>query len=201
MLPGVFQPTLFTRRSPLHASIFIRPAHPKTEIRPTPEAIRKILEAGWQGQLKIHGHRAQIHIPADPEEEILAYNRHGQLHKKKIPETFLSELRRLFAPAQQWNVIDAEWMKNEDKLYVFDFLKQEGELLHRLNFMARWKLLPRAYLSPVFQTLGVLTTLDQCLQALKRPEPFIEGLVFKSSAQGFEDSSIIRCRRPQIKLT
>jgi ATP-dependent DNA ligase len=179
----------------LKPSLFIRPIHPKTEIRPTPEAIRKVLAAGWVGQLKIHGHRAQIHIPADPKEEILAYNRQGQLHKKEIPSSIQTELRRVFAPASAWNVIDSEWLKPEDKIYVFDFLKKEGESLHRLNFQDRWKLLPRAYLSPHLQTLPVLTTLAQCLEALGRPEETIEGLVFKSPSPGFEDSSIVRCRR------
>src|SRR4051794_23892636 len=105
MLPGVFQPTLFSRQCTLRSSLFIRPIHPKTEIRPTPESIRKIIDAGWLGQLKIHGHRAQIHIPADPHEEVLAYNRQGQLHKKEIPALLLSEIRRLFSPTAQWNVI------------------------------------------------------------------------------------------------
>jgi ATP-dependent DNA ligase len=195
MIPGIFQPTILSRQSPLHSSLFIRPIHPKTEIRPTADAIRKILDAGWQGQLKIHGHRAQIHISADPEENILAYNRQGHLHKKEIPPLLAAELRRLFTPSQQWNVIDAEWIKTEDKIYVFDFLKLDGELLHRLNFASRWKLLPRAYISPAIQTLGILTYLDQCLEALQRPEAWIEGLVFKSPSPGFEDSSIIRCRR------
>jgi ATP-dependent DNA ligase len=195
MFPGIFQPTLFSRRNPLRSSLFIRPIHPKTEIRPTSAAISKILEAGWVGQLKIHGHRAQIHIPANPEQEILAYNRQGQLHKKEIPALMVSELRRLFSPAIHWNVIDAEWIKSNDKLYVFDFLKLDGEQLHRLGFLARWKYLPRSYISPVIQTLGILTDLDQCLEGLQNKSEMVEGLVFKSPSPGFEDSSIIRCRR------
>jgi hypothetical protein len=195
MLPGVFQPTILTKRAKLRSSPFIRPMHPKTEIRPSPEAIGKILSAGWVGQLKIHGHRTQIHIPADSKQKVLAFNRHGQLHKKIIPPPLLSELRRIFAPESHWNVIDAEWIKTEDKLYVFDFIKQEGQLLHRYHFLERWKKLPRAFISPSIQILGIFTTLNQCLDALHRSEKTIEGLVFKSSSPGFADSSIIRCRK------
>jgi len=185
----------FSRKVELRPSVFMRPMHPKTEIRPTPEAIERVLAAGWVGQLKIHGHRAQIHISSDSEDEILAYNRQGQLHKKALPEGMVSELRRLFTPSQGWNVIDAEWIKTDDRVYVFDFLKKEGKSQVRLNFQARWQLLPRAYLSPIFQTLPILTDLSQCLKALARPEAYIEGLVFKSPSPGFEDTSIIRCRR------
>ena len=195
MIPGIHQETLFTRQTNLKPSLFIRPIHPKTEIRPTAEAMSKILKAGWVAQLKIHGHRAQIHIPPNPNEDLLAYNRQGQLHKKSIPDLLASEIRRIFAGNQHWNVIDAEWTKSDDKLYVFDLLKQEGLLLSRLNFTQRWKMLPRAFISPSIQKLPILTTLGQCLEALKDPRDFIEGLVFKSPSPGFEDSSIIRCRR------
>jgi ATP-dependent DNA ligase len=194
MTPGIFQETLFTRGYTLPPSLFMRPMHPKTEIRPTSEAIQKILAAGWVGQLKIHGHRAQIHIPVDRKEEILVYNRQGRIHKKTIPASVQSELRRIFTPKEHWNVIDAEWIKAEDKVYVFDFLKREGQALQRLNFMERWKQLPRAYLSPSIKTLGVLNTLAQCLKALESKEKYREGLVFKSPSPGFQDSSIIRCR-------
>lgn len=199
MLPGVFEETIFTRKAHLRPSLFMRPMHPKTEIKPTSEAIQKILDLGWVGQLKIHGHRAQIHISSDPNEEIIAYNRQGRTHKKVIPTLMVSELRRLFTPAQGWNVIDTEWLKDkpdmEDRIYVFDFLKKENQSLGRLNFQERWKMLPRAYLSPVMQTLPILGTLQQCLTALEKPDVYIEGLIFKSPSPGFEDTSIIRCRR------
>ena len=195
-------PNRFPRLRPdftMKPSLFIRPIHPKTEIRPTAEAIRRILDAGWVAQLKIDGHRAQIHISADPAEEILIYNRQGQIHKKPLPESLAMELRRIFQPAEQWTVIDAEWVKGTDRIYVFDCLKLAGKLLHRLNFLERWRQLPRAYISPFVQTLGIFTELDQCLEAMegpgKLPDDLIEGLVFKSASAGFEDSSIIRCRR------
>jgi ATP-dependent DNA ligase len=198
MLSGIFEDTLLSRKVHLRSSLFMRPMHPKTEIRPTAESIQKILDAGWVGQLKIHGHRAQIHIPSEESEEVFAYNRQGQLHKKVIPPVMLSELRRVFTPAHGWNVIDAEWIKSEEKLFIFDFLKKDGKSLGRLNFQDRWKMLPRAYLSPSMQTLPVLSSLAQCLNALAKPEAYIEGLVFKSSSPGFEDTSIIRCRRSPL---
>src|SRR4051794_7979581 len=133
MLPGIFEETILTRRVDLMPSLFLRPMHPKSEISPTAESIRKVLEAGWGGQLKIHGHRAQIHVSADVGEPILAYNRQGQLHKKAVSARMQSELRRLFAPEKGWTVVDGEWVKSEaaslsrtefdqEKLYVFDFL-------------------------------------------------------------------------------
>jgi ATP-dependent DNA ligase len=201
MLPGIFQETLFTRpsnrseQSSLDTPVFVRPIHPKTEIRPLPEAMSKFLAAGWVAQLKIHGHRAQIHISSDPKVAITVFNRHGQVHKKELPDGMVSELRRIFSPNIGWNIIDAEWIKTEDRLFVFDFLKQDGKLLRRLSFLERWKLLPRSYLSPHIQTLGVFTSLEECVTALKKTPEYIEGLVFKSSSPGFEDSSIIRCRR------
>src|SRR5207244_1233838 len=106
----------------------------------------------------------QIHIPADLSLRPCAFNRQGQFHKKELPEGIIAELRRLFPPAKEWNVIDAEWMKEDDKLYVFDFLKKDGELLSRLTYPERWALLPRDYISPHISTLGMFKTLDKCLE-------------------------------------
>ena len=192
---GIFEETILTRKVPLRSSLFLRPMHPKTEIRPRVDAIQRVLDAGWVGQLKIHGHRAQIHISADPQEPVTLYNRQGQVHKKDISPLMLSELRRVFGPTSGWNVLDGEWLKPEERIYVFDFIKQENLLLNRLNFQERWHKLPRAYLSPCLQTLPYLTTLAQCLEALALPSENIEGLVFKSLTPGFEDTSIIRCRK------
>jgi ATP-dependent DNA ligase len=192
---GAFENTLLTRKVQLRPSLFMRPIHPKTEIRPQREAIEKVLQANWVGQTKIHGHRAQLHIPTNPSVSIIAYNRQGQEHKKALTPLMISELRRLFAPQKGWNVIDSEWIKTEDKLFVFDFLKIEDIALNRLNFKERWQNLPRAYLSPCIQTLPIFETVEQCMATLAKPEAFIEGLVFKSPSPGFEDTSIIRCRR------
>src|ERR1041385_6212935 len=89
-LPGIFEDCIFSgRRRIVAASIYIRAMHPKTEISPTRAAVEKILKAGWAGQMKIHGHRAQIHISANPGEEPIAYNRRGEAHKKLLPQSMI----------------------------------------------------------------------------------------------------------------
>ncbi len=174
--------------------------HPKTEILPERAVVEKILRAGWVGQLKIHGHRAQIHLSADPEESSLAYNRQGKLHKKLLPEKILVELKRVFSLEEDWTVLDTEWIKPENKLYVFDILKMNGKALRRLSYLERYQLLPKDYISPHIQTLPLLSTVEKCMAALEREEDFIEGLVFKSPAsKGFSDSSIVRCRKRKTR--
>jgi ATP-dependent DNA ligase len=194
-LPGIFEQTIFSppRRS-VARSVYIKAMHPKTEIQPTRAAIEKILKAGWVGQMKIHGHRAQIHLSQD--EEPIAYNRMGKPHKKLLPKEIVAELLRIVDPQDDWTVVDAEWLKPENKLYLFDVLKKDGKSLRALTYGERWKLLPRAYLSPYIQTLPLLTTVEKCLEVIAKPDEHIEGLVFKSmKTKGFEDTSIIRCRK------
>jgi ATP-dependent DNA ligase len=198
-LPGIFEPTIFSPKVFLMASRFIRAPHPKSEIRPQAAAIQKVLDAGWVGQLKIHGHRVQLHIPADPDGEILAYTRQGSSHKKLLSVSITRELRRLLTPKEDWNVIEGEWLKPKDKIYLFDFLKQDGSLLNRLSYQERYKLLPRAYISPHVQTLPLVTSLEKCLEILEGDEEDVEGLVFKSSSPGFADTSIVRCRKTQSR--
>jgi hypothetical protein len=177
-------------------SPYIPAMHPKTEILPDPAAIRKILDAGWVGQLKVHGHRVQLHIPSDPKEALIAYNRQGKRHAKELSAPIISELLRLFRPKKGWNVIDAEWLKPEERIFIFDFLKLEGEMLWLRTYPERWNLLPRAFLSPHLVVLPLLRDLASCLKVLQTPSPHSEGLVFKSSTSvGFSDSSIVRCRR------
>ena len=177
-------------------SVFIKSMHPKTEISPSRVAIEKILNAGWVGQMKIHGHRAQIHLPSDLKKEPIAYNRQGRPHKKLLPDEIIAELQRLFKVKNGWTVIDAEWIKPENKLYIFDILKQDGKILRALTYTERWKLLPRLYISRHLQTLPLLTSVEKCMEVLAREEESIEGLVFKAAgSKGFEDTSIVRCRK------
>lgn len=196
LLPLVRDAAFFARRDVTSPSPFIRAPHPKTGIRPLPDTMRRILEAGWVAQLKIHGHRAQVHVPADPKKPIHVLNRQGQSHRKKMSEAMTKEVRRLFQPEEGWNVVDAEWLKDEEKLFVFDFLKKEGEILRRLTYPQRYALLPRLYLSPCVATLPLIRDLAGCLKALETEQDHIEGLVFKSlTTPGFADTSIIRCRK------
>lgn len=176
------------------SSHFIKAMHPKTEISPSRPAIEKILKMGWVGQMKIHGHRAQIHLSLSGEP--LAYNRQGKLHAKLLTKEIVKELRRIFDLTTEWTVIDAEWLKPENKLYIFDILKKDGKPLRALTYEERYKLLPRDYISPHVQTLPLITNLDKCMDVLARPEEYIEGLVFKSmTTKGFSDTSIVRCRK------
>ncbi|WP_141733543.1 hypothetical protein [Oligoflexus tunisiensis] len=174
----------------------IRPIHPKTEIAPTRDAIQRILERGWWGQVKIHGHRAQIHIPSQDRDEIVVFNRQGQPHRKVLPQDVSSEVLRIFRPQSGWNVIDAEWLKSEDRLFVFDFLKREDQVLDAATYGERYELLPRVYKSQKIMTLAPLKSLDACLAVLADPTPHVEGLIFRSPAtRGFIDSGIVRCRK------
>lgn len=193
---SIFAETIFTRRTCLPPSPYIKAMHPKTEILPHPTAIARILKNGWIAQTKIHGHRAQIHLAADPKEPLIAYTRQGKKHKLSLSPSLTKELSRLFRPQKGWNVVDAEWLKPEKKIFVFDFLKHEGKTLRGLTFPERWELLPRDFISPHIRVLPLLRDLESCLEVLQSENTSVEGLVFKSTAStGFSDSSIVRCRK------
>lgn len=177
-------------------SAYIKAMHPKTEMAPTSMSISKALNAGWVAQTKIHGHRAQIHICADEGKNAIVYNRQGKPHKKLLSPKMIQELRRILDLKKGWTVLDSEWLKPEEKLFLFDVLKKDDVVLHRLNYLERFELLPRDYISPYVSTLPVLKSVSKCLDVLSRPESYIEGLVFKSlKTKGFDDSAIIRCRK------
>lgn len=174
---------------------YIRAPHPKTGITPSVESIQRILAQGWVGQTKIHGHRCQLHIPPEGR-EVVAFNRQGHKHALPLTPKMVDEILRLFRPEQGWNVIDAEWVKPKETIYIFDWLKQDGQLLSKLTYPERWELLPRAYLSPHLKTLPLLREVKDCLKVLESKDPLVEGLVFKSpSRAGFSDTSVIRCRK------
>ncbi len=127
-------------------SRFIRPIHPKTSI--APDAIGRVVAAGWWGQPKIHGHRAQIHLPAEADQRPLVYNREGRLHKEPFPDYAAAELRRLFPERTDWIVLDSEWRKTEGKITFLTFLKQEGKTLERATYSDRYELLPQLIFRP-----------------------------------------------------
>ncbi|HUP57812.1 MAG TPA: hypothetical protein VM598_10200 [Bdellovibrionota bacterium] len=198
---GIFETSILFPRARVIAmpSRFIRAPHPKTEIKPSAEAIRKVLGLGWVAQLKIHGHRVQLHVPADADEEIVAYNRQGQRHKKLLSPAMEKEIRRLFTPSEGYNVVEGEWLKPKELIYFFDFLKKEGKPLDRLSFAERWKLLPRAFISPHLKTLPLISKLEDCLGVLADEKDDVEGLVFKSKSPGFADTTIVRCWRANLR--
>lgn len=170
--------------------------HPKSEISPTLPAVSKILGAGWVGQMKIHGHRAQIHLSADSDQAVVVYNRQGRPHKMLLPDKIAAELRRVLDLEKGWTVVDAEWLKPKNKLFLFDILKLNDQLLRRMTYAERYAMLPKSYISPYIKTLPLLTTPEKCMAILTSEEDYIEGLVFKSiTSRGFEDTAIVRCRK------
>ena len=103
---------------------------------------------------------------------------------------------RIFRQDHGWSVIDAEWLKADDRLFVFDFLKRGDRPLDGQTYADRYALLPRVYASSKIVTLPPLKTLEQCLAVMADPAPYVEGLVFKAPlTRGFADSAIVRCRR------
>jgi ATP-dependent DNA ligase len=175
--------------------------HPKTEIKPDAASVKKILDAGWWGQKKIHGHRAQIHLPSDRQKSVKVYNRHGKPHAKALSKQIIDELYRILPIQSDWTVVEAEWLKGEDKLYLFDVLKLNGKLLNYQNYEQRWSLLPKVYASPYIETLMVYSQLSSCMEVLESEDEDVEGLVFKSrTANGFRDTAIIRCRKISARL-
>ncbi|SMF05270.1 hypothetical protein [Pseudobacteriovorax antillogorgiicola] len=178
-------------------SRYIRSPHPKTTMRPDQGAFQRVLDRGWIAQYKIHGHRAQCHLSANTSDPVLVYNRQGKLHKKELPDVLCQELRRLFAPQDGWTVIEGEWLKGQDKIFLFDILRKDGQLLNHLSYGDRYEFLPRVYQSDNVETLGIWRSAAQCFSLIEEAPPYVEGFVLKAwSTKGFHDTSVIRCRWP-----
>lgn len=156
--------------------------------------MKRVLDQGWAGQQKIHGHRAQIHLGPG---QTIVYNRHGQLAARELDLELDHELRRVLGVTDEWVAVDAEWLKPEGKIFLFDYLKFSGVVLFGETYLERWQRLPRVYRSKHISTLKLLRTVKQCLTVYEQNVPHHEGLVFKSlNSSGFSDTSIIRCRKP-----
>ena len=195
-LPGLFSKTILSRSVELKPSLFIKSMHPKTQIRPDRASVAKVLALGWWGQKKVHGHRAQIHLGPKAEEQVLAYTRKGLLHTRPLPMGIVNELYRLFSPEDSWIAIDCEWVKPEEKLYLFDVLKWGGRTLSHLTYSERYELLPKVFKSESIETLPIYKTLSSCMSVLEGSCERVEGLVFKApDTKGFFDTSIVRCRK------
>lgn len=179
---------------------FIQPQHPKATIAPEREQVQKLLKLGFWGQRKVNGHRAQIHLSS---EGFAAFTRQGTAHTQKLPEAVSRLLQARFQPKVGWNVLDCEWQKQENKLYLFDLLKLDNKSLQTKNYEQRFALLTEFFfLDPVIEFLPVLKTLDACMKVLDDKNPATEGLVFKQAAVlGFSDSLIIRCRKNGVFFT
>lgn len=165
-----------------------------------PLVFRRILDAGWWGQMKVQGHRVQIHISADPKQPCLAFTRLGKLHVRKLDPELEAELRRILTLKHSWSAIEAEWLKDEKKLFIFDYIKFNGEVLSACSYKQRYEMLPRIYQSPHVSTLPVLRTVTECMTVAKDASPHVEGLVFKSiDSIGFANHSMIRCRKQEFR--
>lgn len=194
---GISDDTIFTRQRPLLPTRYMKAPHPKTSIKPDLVAIQRILDSGWVAQFKVHGHRAQIHIHANPQQASYVFNRQGKLHKKSLSKTLEDEIRRILQPKSDWTVLDCEWLKGDDKLFLFDILRQNGEALHHMTYEDRYERLPRIYRSPHIETLGIWKQASHGFEAIETAPAYIEGFVLKAfHTKGFSDTSVIRCRWP-----
>lgn len=195
-VPGIFESTIVSGFRMRFPSRYISAPHPKTEIRPERSAIEKVLASGWVGQMKVHGHRAQIHLHGDESIDPIVFTRQGTLHRLKLQEDIVAELRRILQPSDGWSAFDAEWIKPAKHLYLFDCLKKDGKELDDLTYPERYALLPKDFISPRVTLLPLLNTVDKCWKILLREEAYVEGLIFKSlTSRGFSDSAVLRCRK------
>src|SRR4051794_8558577 len=92
-LPGIFDETIFSKPAASIPSSFIRVPRPRAQILPTPEAVARILGAGWTGQVNIRANHLQIHIPSNEENPVVIYNPTSHPHRRKMPDLVLLELR------------------------------------------------------------------------------------------------------------
>lgn len=168
--------------------MFIKTYHPKKSMHPNLETIQKILKAGWIAQAKMDGYRSQIHIT---ETGIMNYTRQGQLHTRQIPIEIVDRLRELFSCGM---AVIGEWVAYEKKLYLFDCIKKDNQVLDKLTYAERYALLPQGIEDGAVDTLPIIDHEKQAFEVLMDPQT--EGLVFKNpDRKGFDSNAIIRCRR------
>ena len=166
--------------------MFIRTYHPKKSLRPDKSTIEKMLGMGWVAQAKMNGFRVQIHVT---EERVVNYTRQGSLHTRPLPKALIDALKATFEPG---TAIIGEWVQHEGKIYLFDCIKKDGETLSRLSYKDRFALLPDV--SGPLTLLPFISDVETAYQTLM--DETTEGIVFKDiDRKGFEDNSIIRCRR------
>jgi ATP-dependent DNA ligase len=171
---------------------FIKCQHPNHAIAPERSAIERVLKMGWAGQLKMNGHRLQIHI--SPQREITCYTRHGRLHTQKLS----SELKFSFqdyADSDGYLCLEGEWLKAENQVYLFDILRYKSDTLSFQTYAERHSLLKEVFhISPHIKFLRTYKKVDDCLKILESSDAKIEGLVFKSlNTKGWPDTAIVRC--------
>lgn len=174
---------------------FITCQHPKATTSPDRESIKRLLAMGFAGQRKVHGHRAQLHVSATG--ELVAFTRQGTRHTAALPAATVEHLATNYRPKTGWTVLDAEWQKQESKIYLFDLIKLGTKSLQTLNYEQRYaELRGQFVIGPGLAFLVLLRDVAACEAVLADGSPYTEGLVFRElRAPGFHDTSIIRCRK------
>jgi ATP-dependent DNA ligase len=172
--------------------MFIQSQHPKNGITPEAEHIRGFLELNWIGQAKMNGHRLQIHI--SPKGQMTCFTRQGNLHTKKL-STELEASFLQYADKDGILVLDCEWIKSLDQVWLFDVLKYQGRTMMFSSYKERYGILKSIYaIAANIKLSRVLKKEKDCLKVLADPNEIIEGLVLKAwETKGWPDTAIVRC--------
>lgn len=183
-------------------SKFIKCQSPGGSVLPRADTIGRILSSGWVAQKKMDGARTQVHISSSGIIDV--YTRHGSLHTKDMPDNIKQLLRQHFSSKIGWNVLDCEWLRHQDKLYIFDIMKWGDVSFHTLTYEERYKILSsHAIITPEVSILPLYTSIDKCLAVLQEAmdDKFLEGLVFKAyTSTGWSDTGMVRCRKKGFRF-
>jgi ATP-dependent DNA ligase len=174
---------------------FIKTQHPIGTVQPTNQNIVKwMTEKNWLAQAKINGRKAQIHLYKG---DVTFYTRHGTLHTANVSKELIAAIKQWFT-TQERTVIEAEFIPQEQKIYVFDLIMLNGIYLRDKTYPERHTLLATGLpnIMAHIQILPMLTSVTTAQKLMASDDKNIEGLVFKSKVGvGFSDNFIIRCRK------
>jgi len=171
---------------------FISSQHPKNSVTPTGEQIREYLKLNWIGQAKMNGHRLQIHIT--PKGQLTCFTRQGTLHTKKLPPELEASFLQ-YVDRDGILVLDGEWIKSSDQVWLFDVLKYQGRTMMFSSYKERYGILKSIYaIAANIKLSRVLKKEKDCFKVLADPDEIIEGLVLKAwETKGWPDTAIVRC--------
>lgn len=185
----------FMQRS-IMPSAFVRGPHPTASLPPEAALIKKFLTRGWIAQKKMNGARIQIHVPANPALPLVYYTRQGTVHTKAMNLDMEALLRTLLAPAENWNIVEGEWIRATGRIFLFDTLMDSGRVLSREPYIDRYRRLPRDFISPTLKVLSIIRTTAEALKVLLGDDVLVEGLVLKAEkSPSLDDDTIVRCRK------
>jgi ATP-dependent DNA ligase len=181
---------------------FITPIHPKTSIKPEQEAIARVLKLGWVAQAKINGRRLQLHVSSCG--KIIAYNRQGNRHTLTLPLKLRNRILTVCKPDTGVNVFDCEWYTPTQQIFLFDLIALEDKVFSMKTYEERFELLVKfadwgSFKDTCLVLLPWITDIDEAMGIIHMDDEIIEGLVFKArNSKGFQNTSVIRCRREGI---